>query len=265
MFISLEGTWCLVLGCSSGMGKATAQAMAREGANVVGVHFDTAEMQASVDALVDELRAYGVQAHFFNTNAASPSTRAKLVPRIAELTGGVGVRVLLHSLAFGSLVPFLACGEPTEGVTSRQMDMTLSVMAHSLVYWVQDLVAARLLLPGAKVFAMTSAGDLKVSLNYGAVSAAKCALESHVRQLALELAPAGVAVNALRAGVTVTPALVRIPGHEQMLDRARSSNPHGRLTRPEDVADAVVLLASSDSSWVTGNVIGVDGGEILTV
>src|SRR5215471_6737309 len=99
MLVSLDGAWCLILGASSGMGRATALAMAREGANVLGVHLDRAEMQESVDALVAELRAPGVQARFFNVNAASPATRAELVPLIAELTGGAGVRVLLHSLA----------------------------------------------------------------------------------------------------------------------------------------------------------------------
>jgi enoyl-[acyl-carrier protein] reductase III len=264
MLVSLDGAWCLILGASSGMGRATALTMAREGANVLGVHLDRAEMQESVDALVAELRAREVQARFFNVNAASPATRAELVPAIAELTGGAGIRMLLHSLAFGSLVPYLADGNGEQAISARQMDMTLDVMAHSLVYWVQDLCGAGLLPSGAKVFAMTSAGDQKVTRNYGAVSAAKCALESHVRQLALELAPRGVAVNALRAGVTITPSLERIPEHEALVERSRSNNPHGRLTRPEDVAEAVVLLSRTDSSWITGNVIGVDGGEVLT-
>jgi NAD(P)-dependent dehydrogenase (short-subunit alcohol dehydrogenase family) len=243
------------------MGRATAEAWARAGGNVVGVHFDTAEVQASVDALVEELRGHGVEAHFFNANAASAATRQELVPRLAELTGGEGFGVVLHSLAFGSLAPFLANGGTQ--ITAKQMDMTLNVMAHSLVYWTQDLHAAGLLRRGAKVFAMTSAGDQKVSRNYGAVSAAKCALESHVRQLAFELAPEGIAVNALRAGVTLTPSLERIPEHATLVEQALRANPHDRLTRPEDVADAIALLSAGGSSWITGNVIGVDGGEVL--
>jgi NAD(P)-dependent dehydrogenase (short-subunit alcohol dehydrogenase family) len=245
------------------MGRAAAREFAQQGANVLGVHFDTAEMQEKVVVLTEELRSHGVQAHFFNANAASASTRAELVPRFAEFTGEAGLRVLLHSLAFGSLVPFLATGEQ-RAITAKQLDMTLNVMAHSLVYWSQDLHSAGLLKPGAKIFAMTSAGDQKVSPHYGGVSAAKCALESHVRQLALELAPSGVAVNSLRAGVTVTPSLERIPEHRELIERATRTNPHGRLTRPEDVAEAIALLSRTNSSWITGNVIGVDGGEVLT-
>ncbi|MER6195768.1 SDR family oxidoreductase [Streptomyces sp. NPDC001586] len=263
MLTSAKGTWCLILGASSGMGRATALAMAKEGANVFGVHFDSADRLEAIDELTDELRELGAQVSFHNANAASKTTRAELVEKLTEVTGGAGVRVVLHSLAFGSLLPFIPSdGEPSV-ITPRQMDMTSDVMAHSLVYWVRDLHTAGLLPRGAKVFTLTSHGDNRVISHYGAVSAAKSALVSHVRQLAVELAPSGIAVNALRAGVTKTPALERIPGCADLIQRATQSNPHGRATVPEDIAEAVVLLSASDSSWLTGNVISVDGGEGL--
>ncbi|MFI5763613.1 SDR family oxidoreductase [Streptomyces sp. NPDC051563] len=263
MLTSVKGSWCLILGASSGMGRATALAMAKDGANIFGVHFGTAAQQEEVDELVEELRATGVQVSFHNCNAASKQTRAELVPLLAELTGPGGVRVLLHSLAFGSLLPFLPQHGQEDVITPRQMDMTVDVMGHSLVYWVRDLYVAGLLPRGAKVFALTSRGDGRVMPSYGAVSAAKSALASHVRQLAVELAPSGVSVNALRAGLTLTPALLRIPGSDGLAEHASKSNPHGRLTVPEDVAEAVVMLSATDSSWMTGNVIDVDGGEGL--
>ncbi|MER6144597.1 SDR family oxidoreductase [Streptomyces sparsogenes] len=263
MITSLEGSWCLILGASSGMGLATAHELAREGVNILGVHFDTTDGQEKAAVAREEMRDHGVQAHFFNANAASARTREELLPRFAELTGGAGVRILVHSLAFGTLLPFVA-PETEPGVTSRQMNMTLDVMAHSLVYWTQDLFTAGLLREGAKVYAMTSGGGARVMPSYGAVSAAKAALESHVRQLALELAPSGIAVNALRAGVTPTPSMERIPDSDRLARHARGLNPHRRLTRPEDVAEAISLLSRTDSSWITGNVIGVDGGENLT-
>jgi NAD(P)-dependent dehydrogenase (short-subunit alcohol dehydrogenase family) len=129
------------------------------------------------------------------------------------------------------------------------------------VYWTQDLFFARLLAPGARIFAMTSAGDHIVWPAYGAVSAAKAALESYVRQLAVELAPHRIAVNALRAGVTDTPALRKIPGNEAMIERVLAMHPAGRLTTPADVAGALVTLSSEGAGWVSGNVIGVDGAE----
>jgi enoyl-[acyl-carrier protein] reductase III len=141
--------------------------------------------------------------------------------------------------------------------------MTVNVMAHSLVYWVRDLFHAGLLGSGSRLFAMTSEGAVLAVPTYGAVSAAKAALEAHIRQLALELMPHGITVNAIRAGVTDTPALRRIPNWEKLAEVATARNPGGRMTRPEDVADALVQLATPGTHWMTGNTIGVDGGELM--
>ncbi|MCC5603262.1 SDR family oxidoreductase [Nostoc favosum] len=258
--------WCLVLGASSGIGKACTLSLSARGMNIIGVHLDTAERQPEIDELIAQLKHNQVDVRFFNANAASDSARSEIISEIVnDLKEVNGIRVLVHSLAFGTLLPFIR-QKPNEDIISRRhIEMTLSVMSHSLVYWVQDLFDGGLLQPGAKIFALTSAGSTKVTRNYGAVSAAKCALESHVRQLALELAPYQIAVNAIRAGVTVTPSLQRIPEHEEIIERAKRYNPHQRLTLPEDIGDAIALLISSNSSWLTGNVIGVDGGEFYTV
>ena len=112
---------------------------------------------------------------------------------------------------------------------------------------------------------MTSSGATRVIRSYGAVSAAKAALEAHIRQLAYELAPLGVTANAIRAGVTDTPALRRIPEGVALLEHANARNPSGRATRPEDVAKAIAALSDERLQWMTGNVIGVDGGEEITV
>ncbi|MFJ4650547.1 SDR family oxidoreductase [Nocardia sp. NPDC088792] len=266
MLIPLEGSWALIFGVSSGMGRAAARALAAAGCHIVGVHFDLAAGQEQADELAVELRTAGVQAHLFNRNLTDPQARADIPALLRDLTGSAGVRVVLHSVAFGSLLPFVpAVGDAGRGkaITLTQQAMTSEVMAHSLVYWTQDLLAAGLLGTGSKIYAMTSSGGTRVLANYGAVSAAKAALEAHCRQLAAELAPRGIAVNAIRAGITDTPALRKIPGSDQVLRRCAGINPHGRLTTAEDVAEAIVALSLSNSSWITGNVIGVDGGEAL--
>jgi enoyl-[acyl-carrier protein] reductase III len=170
------------------------------------------------------------------------------------------VRVLLHSLAFGTLKPLVA-PEPGEQLTQKQMDMTLDVMAHSLVYWVQDLLGRNLLREDGRIYAMTSTGSSQVWAGYGAVSAAKAALESHCRQLALELGPRGITANAICAGVTDTPSMNKIPNAENLQSVAIRKNPSHRLTRPEDVANALVALAQTCTYWLNGNVLFVDGGE----
>lgn len=261
--IRLSG-WALVLGASSGFGEATALALAHAGLDIVGVHLDRKATMPNVERITAAIAAHGRTARFFNVNAADAEKRAEVageIQRTLEERGQTGqLRVLLHSLAFGTLKPFIT--DPTkDALTPAQMDMTLDVMAHSLVYWSQDVVGRGLMGPGGRIYAMTSSGSTRVIASYGAVSAAKAALESSVRQLAAELAPRGITANAIRAGVTDTPALQKIPGSDQLIAHGRRRNPSGRLTTPEDVAKAIVVLSHPDTYWLTGNVIGVDGGE----
>jgi len=257
---NLSGKWALILGASSGFGGTTALELARQGMHIIGVHLDRRAALANVEALVASIRATGAEAHFFNVNAADPQKRQEVLDAMQPKLGGATITVLMHSLAFGTLKPYLT-DDPKEQLTKDQMEMTLDVMANSLVYWVQDLVARKLLGQGSRVFAMTSSGGSRVWPNYGAVSAAKAALESHVRQLAMELAPHGATANCIRAGVTDTPALRKIPGNEQMMEFAKLRNPYHRLTTTLDVATAIAILSNSGADWVTGNVIGTDGGE----
>jgi len=255
-----ERKWALVLGASSGFGEASALAFAGAGYDLFGVHLDRRAGVAHVEEIRGRIEALGREAHFFNVNAADPEKRAEVVAAMTERAGGAPLRVLLHSLAFGTLKPFIAA-EDKDAMNRAQMDMTLDVMAHSLVYWTQDCRRSGLLRRGSKIYAMTSAGDRVAWKAYGAVSAAKCALESHVRQLAVELAPEGITANAIKAGVTDTPALRKIPGNEALIEGARARNPAGRLTTPEDVARCLVALSGPGTEWMTGNVIQVDGGE----
>lgn len=247
----------LILGVSSGFGAAAARAYAQAGYDVVGVHLDRRSAQPAVDALVAEVESHGRRARFFNLNAADDERRAEVIAWLAAEGGRVDV--LLHSLAFGTLAPLV----PVEGrgVTRKQLEMTLDVMANSLVYWTQDLVAAGLLGQGGRVFAMTSSGSHLAWSSYGPVSAAKAALEAYVRQLAVELGGRGVTVNAVLAGVTQTPALAKIPGSDRLVAKSLERNPGGRLTTPEDVAPVLVALSGPAGRWVSGGVIHVDGGE----
>jgi NAD(P)-dependent dehydrogenase (short-subunit alcohol dehydrogenase family) len=247
--------WALILGASSGFGAECGIVLAEAGYDICGVHLDRKAGLAQVEEIKGRIAAAGRKALFFNVNAADPDKRREVIEALKAEQAQV--RVLLHSLAFGTLKPFIA----EDHITEQQMDMTLAVMAHSLVYWTQDVVLGGLMGEGGRIFSMTSSGSTRAIHAYGAVSAAKCALESHTRQLAYELAPRHIAVNALRAGVTDTPALRKIPGSDRLLEGALQKNPARRLTTPHDVAGALVALCHPAAGWVTGNVINVDGGE----
>ena len=245
--VRLSG-WALVLGASSGFGEASSLALARAGLNVFGVHLDRRATLPNVERIVGEIRALGREAHFFNVNAADDEKRVEVateMERVLRERGELGtLRVLLHSLAFGTLKLFLA--DPMkEAVSKAQMDMTLDVMAHSLIYWTQEVVGRGLMGEGGRVFAMTSSGSARVLPFYGPVSAAKAALESNIRQLA----------------VTATPAAKKIPNYDEFSRKAIERNPSRRMTTTDDVARAIVVLSHPDTHWITGNVIGVDGGE----
>lgn len=261
----LEGRWTLILGASSGFGAAAARALAGAGMNVFGVHLDTKGTLHRARRVVADIEGLGRKAVFFNVNAADGRKRARVLDEVEESLAddpAGSIHLMLHSLAFGSLRPLIA-DDAKEAIDESQMEMTLRVMAHSLVYWVQDLARRNLLARGSRVYALSSAGAIRVAPMYGAVSAAKAALESHARQLALELGPRGIAVNCLRPGVAETPALRAIPGHEPYVDRALEINPGGRLTTTEDVANVLVALADPAVTWISGAVIPVDGGEIM--
>lgn len=256
-------SYALILGASSGFGAAAAIELARHGVHIIGVHLDRAATLPACEEVKRRIEEQGVGAHFFNINAADAAQRGEVLAEIARIFSerdGATVRILMHSLAFGTLRP-LVTGTASEEMTQPQIEMTMNVMANSLIYWTQDLMRAGLMGEGGRIYAMTSSGSHRVLPHYGAVSAAKAALESYCRQLAFELGGRGIRVNAIQAGVTDTPALRKIPGMDSIKRSALSRNPGGRLTAPEDVAKVIALLSTEAGGWINGSTIRIDGGE----
>lgn len=268
----LDG-FALILGASSGFGEACALALAKAGMSIIGVHLDRRSTMPHVEEIQQKIRAEGGEAWFYNVNAADEGKRREVLDdvkkRLDERGKGEKVRVLLHSLAFGTLLPFMPEGEqgkdvpPSDFASQKQLEMTLDVMANSLVYWTQDTFRRSLFHEHGRIFAMTSTGSWSIWPKYGVVSAAKAALESHVRVLAHELGPRGITANALCAGVTDTAALRKIPGNDAMIAAALRKNPAHRLTAVEDVSRAIVALSQPCLYWMNGNTINVDGGEAI--
>jgi NAD(P)-dependent dehydrogenase (short-subunit alcohol dehydrogenase family) len=256
--------WALILGASSGFGAATARELARHDYNIFGVHLDLKATLPRAKQVQADIEALGRKAVFFNTNAADERKRNRVLDRIQDTLnesdppGTLGV--LMHSLAFGTLRYFVP-EDPAEAVDKAQVDMTLDVMANCLVYWTQGIIYRGLMGEGGRIFAMTSGGSTRVVPYYGPVSAAKAALDSHIRYLSFELGGKGICVNGIRAGVTDTPALRVIPSAELIVSESLKRNPTGRLTKPEDVAKVIAHLCSPDMSRINGAIIVVDGGE----
>ncbi|MEJ5244574.1 MAG: SDR family oxidoreductase [Bacteroidota bacterium] len=255
--------YAIILGVSSGFGRACAIELARIGYNIYGVHLDTGSNKEKAEEFRRSLEHLNIKAKFFNVNAADDAKRKEVIEAIKqdkENNPNHVLRVLIHSLAFGAIGPFFS-ENPGEMLNKRQIEMTMDVMANSLIYWTQDLFKAKLLAENSRVFGLTSIGSQRAMANYGAVSAAKAALEAYVRQIAVELAPYKITANAILAGLTDTPAAQKIPGFAKMLQHAKQHNPFNRNTVPEDVAQAISLLIDEKFYWITGQTIGVDGGE----
>lgn len=258
--------YALILGVSSGFGKATALELAKQGYNIYGVHLDMGQGRKMAEDFRLELEATGVKAVFFNKNAADDSVREEIINFILndrESEEGVHqLRVIVHSLAFGAIKPFFSKSRENM-VNRRGIEMTMDVMANSFLFWIQDLFYSKLLAENSRIFAMSSIGASRTLANYGAISAAKAALEAYVRQVAVDLARYKVTANTIVAGLTDTPASNKIPGFTAMLEDARHHNPFKRNTVPEDVAQAISMLADEKFYWITGQLINVDGGESI--
>lgn len=151
-----------------------------------------------------------------------------------------------------------------ELIQDEDMARTIYSMGTNLLTWVQELFKHKLFAEDARVLGMTSEGNEVAWRGYAAVSAAKVALESVIRSIAVEFAPYGIRANTLQAGVTDTPALRAIPGSQRMKSSARLRNPFNRLTEPADVANVIYLMCFDEAAWINGAILRVDGGEHIS-
>jgi len=200
----------------------------------------------------------GGRYHYFNTNAASEEAIHKYVPKIKEITNGNPLKLLLHSIAFGTTTNFF--GE--KPVTQRQMDMTIHVMGNSLLYWTQNLYNNKLLANGSRIMGLTSEGNYLAMEGYGPVSVAKVAMEAIIRQIGWELGEFGITANAIQAGVTPTRALTKITEDwGKWVENTKKRNPMKRTTTPEDIAGTISMLLKPDANFINCSIIYCDGGE----
>ncbi len=254
--------WALILGASSGIGLATAKKLAAHGLNLLLVHRDRQGVMPRVEQDFEKLRESGVNIKCLNLDALSPDGFETVIENLKVAMQGQGnLRLVLHSIAYGSLKPLIANSCDEKALHQEDLATTIYSMGTNLLFWVQRLHQEHLFAGDSRVIGLTSEGNQIAWRNYAAVSAAKCALESICRSIAVEFGSYGIRCNVIQAGVTDTPALRYIPNHERLVEMSILRNPSKRLTRPEDVANAVYLLTLDEASWINGTVIRVDGGE----
>jgi enoyl-[acyl-carrier protein] reductase III len=242
--MSFDGASVLVTGGSRGIGKSIALRFAALGARRVAIGYMRGDRPAEETA--SELRELGVEAVLVRGNVAS----ARVAQDVAELGP---LNVLVHAAATGVIRPALETED-------KHWDWTLSANARALLSLTR--AAAPSMPEGSSVVAISSLGSTRVLEDYALVGVSKAALEALVRYLAVELAPRGIRVNAVSAGVVETGALEHFPQKEAMLEMGRR-NPVGRRVTPEDVAGCVTFLCSPEAEMIRGQTLVVDGGWSL--
>jgi enoyl-[acyl-carrier protein] reductase III len=243
--MSSAGASVLVTGGSRGIGRAIALRFAGAGAARVAIGYMRNDRAA--EATAEELRALGAEPVLVRGNVASE--------RVAREVAGLGqLDVLVHNAATGVIRPALETED-------KHWDWTLAANARALLSLARAAVPG--MRPGSSIVGISSLGSTRVLENYALVGTSKAALESVVRYLAVELAPRGIRVNAVSAGVVDTQALDHFPNRDEMLAMGSERTPAGRLVTAEDVAAAVAFLCSPDAEMVCGHTLVVDGGFSL--
>jgi enoyl-[acyl-carrier protein] reductase III len=247
MYSELTGKCALVTGAARGFGRAIALRLAEEGATVV-VNYRRSKTDA--ENVVHEIMSRGGQAIAVRADVGKEETLDRMFETIKTECGRLDI--VVANAAFG--VP----GTLFE-TTSKHWDVTLAASARSLL----DLAkrAVPMMNGYGRIISITSDGGHRVIPGYGVVGPAKAALESLTRGLAVELAPKGVLVNGILAGLADTRSSRSIPGADEVIGHAQFHTPCGRIVRPEDVARVVAFLCSNEADMICGQFITVDGGR----
>ncbi len=250
MDLQLAGLRVIVTGASRGIGKATALQFAREGARLLLV----ARGRETLEATAAEVAASGAEVDCLALDVTDDGAPAAIVDRAVARFGSVDILIANAGGSFGA------------GLTDTPRDDWRATYELNVLHAVDLLKACVPHMPpgtGSAVFVSSISGRQPVSRR-AQYAAAKAALTHAARSLALELAGAGIRVNAVSPGSTIFEGggwEKRRRESPEAFDALIKSHPGGRLGRPEEIAAAIVFVASPTASWINAADIPVDGGQ----
>ena len=244
-----DGKVALVTGSSRGIGRAIALRLARDGADVV-VNY----RQRGEDArlVAEEIQRLGTHAVAIEANMADPAAISALFARIESEFGGLDI--LVCNAAAGH--------QGTMGeATVKAWELAMNVNARSYLLCAQAAFPMMERRGGGRILVTTARiATERAFPHYGTVAASKAAVNTLTTYLAVEFGRAGITVNAISPGLVDTDALAYFRKGPELLDRARSLTPSGRVTTVEDIASMAAYLCSEEAGQVNGQIIEVDGG-----
>ncbi len=251
LVIDLSGKVALVTGASRGIGRACAVRLAEAGADVI-VNYVTSQTQAQ--EVAQEIQRLGRRAATVKADISEYEDVGAMIEFIHKKFERLDV--LISNAASGGFRSLL-------DANARHFEATMNTNVRALLNLAQAALPLLKQTNGrSKIVALSSHGSWRALPAYGLIGASKAALESLVRHLAMELGPHGINVNTVLAGLVETDATRNIPNAEAMFEVVRQKRMVGERTlTAEDVADAVIFLASSRSDLIQGQTLVVDGGE----
>jgi enoyl-[acyl-carrier protein] reductase III len=253
----LRGKFALVTGGSRGIGRGIALKLAERGASVA-VNYQKDE--AAARETLAKIQEYGAEGFTVQADVSRPDELVAMVRQAREKFGALDIFI---NNALGDLLGFMS---PPLQVTLPQWDEAFHCQARAFLVGVRE--AASHLGDGGRIVAISywPGSHLGGFLPYFAMGTNKAALEAMCRYFAVALAPRGITVNAVCAGITDDSIVNRLPkeAQEAMLSWLRGGwTPMGRPGTPADIGGAVAALCTEDAGWITGQTIVADGGASL--
>jgi len=248
--------WVVIFGGSSGIGLATARKLSTLNYNLIIVHFDRKKQLTDIapDLFTND------KTISINADVNRKEGKEKIQETIKNKLSENSISLFLYAITGANIGSIT---EDTSDLGLEKMMFTHHSMSHGLYFWTLWFLEHKYFVEKARVIGLSYSGSSRYVKGYGYPGIAKASMEATLKYLACETGKYKLRCNIVTAGVIDTPALKAIPDNKKMLQKAYKTNPSGRLTKPEDVADVIYLLMQPEADWINGANLHVDGGEHL--